>query len=126
MLDGHAGDAEATRIIEKALRRATRRRRDIVSGAARSHGNSGKLTTLSSQEACNAFPHGCCNHDNSWCFPAFAADEYYIALSSEKARCQLLQVPPQTIAFTLLADGKVFFEKEAAEDAMASLQNASG
>jgi hypothetical protein len=38
----------------------------------------------------------------------------------------LLQVPPQTIAFTLLADGKVFFEKEAAEDAMASLQNASG
>jgi hypothetical protein len=56
-----------------------------------------------------------------WCSPALAADEYYIALGSEKARCQLLQVPPQTTAFTLLADGKVFFEKEAAEDAMASL-----
>lgn len=55
------------------------------------------------------------------CSTAFAAEEYYIALSSEKARCQLLQVPPQTTAFTLLADGKVFFEKEAAQDTMASL-----
>jgi hypothetical protein len=56
-----------------------------------------------------------------WCSTAFAVDEYYIALSNEEARCQLLEIPPQSTAFTLLADGKVFFNKEKAQDAMASL-----
>jgi hypothetical protein len=56
-----------------------------------------------------------------WSTTAFAMDEYYIALSSDKGRCELLEIPPQTTAFKLLADGKVYFEKEEARDAMASL-----
>jgi hypothetical protein len=55
------------------------------------------------------------------CSAAFAADEYYIVLSTEKAGCHLVETPPRTTAFTLLADGKVFFEKEEAQAAMASL-----
>ena len=56
-----------------------------------------------------------------WSATAFAAEEYYIALSNENARCQLLETPPQTTAFKLLADGKVFFQKEEARGAMASM-----
>jgi hypothetical protein len=55
-----------------------------------------------------------------WCSAALAAEEYYVVLSNEKARCQLVTIPPQTTAFTLLAGGKVFFEKDKAQAAMAS------
>jgi hypothetical protein len=55
-----------------------------------------------------------------WCSAALAAEEYYVVLSNAKARCQLVTIPPQTTAFTLLAGGKVFFEKDKAQAAMAS------